>query len=176
MRKRNGICSKLHICILEFLWVYSFNFKTCYMTPRNVSLIHIFLVKFHCSSVWDSGIIERAIRLYHNSSQYSFRSYIENSLLTQDNIELWSACPLNVGGVGSKACTSEWAQESFRDALMYAYGDENGKEVKDGAHLSEEYFETRLEVVQLRLAAGGVRLAATLEDIFGIRGEESQVA
>ena len=44
----------------------------------------------------------------------------------------------------------------------------------DGDALTEEYFETRLEVVERRLAAGGVRLAATLEEIFG-DSEEREV-
>lgn len=118
------------------------------------------------SSVWDTAIIERAIRLYHNSSQHCFQSFIEESLVTQSNIRLWGACSVEVG-TGSRTCPSQWAEESFSDALAYAYGDENGYEVKSGTNLTEEYFETRLEIVQRRLAAGGVRLAATLEEIYG---------
>ncbi len=84
-------------------------------------------------------------------------------------MELWTVCPLNHRDQHStKACSSQWAEESFRDALMYAYGDEHGKEVQSNAVLTEEYFTSRLEVIKLRLAAGGVRLAATLEDIYGI--------
>lgn len=117
-------------------------------------------------SVWDSAIIQHAIRLHHNSSQYEFQSYIEDSLLTEDNINSWRACPPR-SSIGSKICTAQWAEESFEDALEYAYGDENGKEVKNGTILTEAYFETRLEIVQKHLAAGAVRLAASLEDIYG---------
>jgi hypothetical protein len=123
--------------------------------------------------VWDTAIIQRSIKLQYNSSQQDFQKYIENSFVTKDNIELWSKCPKVV--TSAKACYSEWAEESFDDALEYAYGDENGNEVEDGAHLSEKYYETRLDVVERRLAAGGVRLAATLEVMFAMDGKASQI-
>ena len=115
------------------------------------------------------AIIRRAIKLHHNSSQDLFQSYIEDTFLTPSNIKSWRSCPSssdNQSGL-SQQCTVQWAKESFHDALEYAYGDENGKEIMDGMTLSEEYMESRLEVVQRRLAAGGVRLAATLEKVFG---------
>jgi S1/P1 Nuclease len=74
-------------------------------------------------------------------------------------------------------CVREWGQESWHLALEYAYtrndhpeNDDDGGavvEVKDGDELGEDYYLTRLPVVKERLVAGGVRLAATLEDIFG---------
>lgn len=60
----------------------------------------------------------------------------------------------------------KWAEESFSDALMYAYANEHGMEIVNGEVLTEAYFRTRLDVVRKRLAAGGVRLAMALEDMF----------
>jgi len=116
--------------------------------------------------VWDVAIIQRAIRLYHNSSQVAFKSSIENELVISANIATWLSCTPTALNNISKACIMKWAKESFRDALSYAYSNEYGMEISDGDTLSETYFETRLEIVRRRLAAGGVRLAAALESLF----------
>jgi hypothetical protein len=71
-------------------------------------------------------------------------------------------------------CVQHWGQESWQIALQYAYTKnipqkEGGVviEVTSGDELDEEYYSTRLPVVKERLVAGGVRLAAALERIFG---------
>ncbi|KAH9746803.1 Endonuclease 2 [Citrus sinensis] len=51
-----------------------------------------------------------------------------------------------------------YASEGIKAACDWAY---KGKE------LADEYFNSRLPIVKLRLAQGGVRLAATLNRIFG---------
>jgi hypothetical protein len=60
----------------------------------------------------------------------------------------------------------KWAEESFSDALLYAYANEHGMQIVNGEVLTEAYFRSRLDVVRKRLAAGGVRLAMALENIF----------
>ena len=77
-------------------------------------------------------------------------------------MERWSSCHQDV----RKDCISEWAQESFHSALEYAYVDEHGYEIVDGVSLSQEYYQTRLNIVRHRLAAGGVRLAMILENLL----------
>jgi S1/P1 Nuclease. len=66
----------------------------------------------------------------------------------------------------SLSCIIHWAEESFRDALIHAYANEHGTEIVNGEKLTEVYFRTRLDVVRRRLAAGGVRLAMALENMF----------
>lgn len=118
--------------------------------------------KWNLHSVWDTGIIEHAIDLYYSIPE-SFQVNIEKDLLTKENIQAWLACPSGL----SIDCVTDWAKESFLYAMNYAYQNEEDEEVEDGDHLTDEYFISRLEIVKRRLAAGGLRLASTLEDIFG---------
>eukprot|EP01083_Nonionella_stella_P284105 967023_1 len=115
------------------------------------------------SSVWDTGIIELAMERYFDSSQKSLEECIEEEFVTDDYTKKWSKCPEGE----LQDCVSLWAREGFHYALNYAYENEDGVEVKDGDTLTEDYFVSRLEIVKRRLAAAGVRLAATLEDMFG---------
>mmetsp|Transcript_6649 Transcript_6649/g.12506 ORF Transcript_6649/g.12506 Transcript_6649/m.12506 type:complete len:147 (-) Transcript_6649:523-963(-) len=126
----------------------------------------ILLLFNRISSVWDVAIIQQSIRLFHNSSQFAFQSSIEDELITSTNMASWLSCPnKNINDV-SLSCITTWAKESFNDALTYAYGNEYGVEIVDGEILTEDYFRTRLDVVRRRLAAGGVRLAMALENMF----------
>ena len=52
-------------------------------------------------------------------------------------IDTWLHCSDGL----NKQCPSMWAEESFEDALRWAYSDENGLEVSDGAELSDDYFD-----------------------------------
>jgi hypothetical protein len=113
-------------------------------------------------SVWDGSIIEKAMRDDYSGS----REAMEEDLLhlirkAQDSDEWneWTACPDG----GSRACTSQWGEESLNYALTWAYSNVDGTEVQEGDELSTGYYETRLPIVMKRLAAAGVRLAVTLE-------------
>lgn len=114
-------------------------------------------------SVWDDGLIDMAIRSMYNSSQVEFQGAVLDLVRKVESsglIDTWLRC---ADGIDVK-CSSAWAEESFEDALRWAYSDENGNEVVDGTVLSEKYFATRLHVVTRRLAAAGVRLGAVLEN------------
>jgi hypothetical protein len=114
-------------------------------------------------SIWDEGIIQHAIALYHEHSQYAFQVRIEELVLDQNVVKPWLICPLGT----DRNCVSSWADESWNDALTWSYSNELGQEIHNGDTLSKEYFHTRLEIVERRLAAASVRLSATLEFIFG---------
>jgi len=113
-------------------------------------------------SVWDTGIIHKAMKTFFNNSQDTFQKDVERLLQNDDDVNTWLSC----ADGHNLECVSSWAKESFHDALTWAYADENGHEIENGAVLSEDYFLTRLGTVERRLAAGGVRLAASLESIF----------
>jgi len=113
-------------------------------------------------SVWDTGIIHKAMKEFFNNSQDILQKDIERLLQNDDDVNNWLSC----ANGHNLECVSSWAKESFHDALAWAYADENGHEIVAGAVLSEDYFLTRLGTVERRLAAGGVRLAASLESIF----------
>ena len=106
------------------------------------------------------------MKMHHNSSQFLFQLSIEEELVTMSNVKEWRSCVEQNKSVNTKECAERWAKESFKDALTYAYANEDGKEIVNGEVLTEAYFESRLGIVRRRLAAGGVRLAASLEDVF----------
>ena len=98
-------------------------------------------------------------------------------------IHQYSSCP----GIGDElraappsglniTCVIQWGQESWSRALRYAYtknepwksnDNQQAVDVQDGDEIDEEYFESRIEIVKEQLIAAGVRLAWTLEEIFG---------
>jgi len=117
-------------------------------------------------SVWDDGLIDLAIDSLYNSSQLDFQQAVIDLVEEAESsglIDSWLQCADGLNFM----CPSAWAEESFEDALRWAYSDENGLEVVEGAMLSEEYVSTRLHVVKRRLAAAGVRLGAVLENALG---------
>jgi hypothetical protein len=61
----------------------------------------------------------------------------------------------------------------LNEALVWAYRNTDDTEVVEGSNLSSDYYNTRLEVVQRRIAAAGVRLAFTLETILEKRNMAS---
>jgi hypothetical protein len=115
-------------------------------------------------SVWDSSIIEKAMRDDYSGSREAMEEDILHFIRkTQDSNSdewnTWMACPDG----GSRECTSQWGEESLNYALTWAYSNVDGTEVQEGDELSTGYYETRLSIVKERLAAAGVRLAQTLE-------------
>jgi len=122
--------------------------------------------EWNLHSVWDDGLIDLAIQSMYSSSQLEFQKSVivlVEEAETSGLIDTWLRCTDGI----SKHCPALWAEESFEDALKWAYSDEEGSEVLDGAVLSEDYFETRLHVVRRRLAAAGVRLGAVLDNALG---------
>lgn len=113
-------------------------------------------------SVWDVGIIEKAMGEYYNHSQSIFQQNVVDTYFTRENMDRWSNTCLD--GI-NKDCVEQWAEESWEKAIMFAYTDELGNEIYNGTSLSEGYFETRLPVVMEQLALGGIRLASTLEHV-----------
>jgi hypothetical protein len=75
------------------------------------------------------------------------------------NATAWQAC---AQPGKSAACPDEWASESVTAACNYSY-----KGVKPNMNLGDDYYNTNLPVVEMRLAQAGVRLAAVLNRIWG---------
>jgi len=73
-------------------------------------------------------------------------------------IREWLSCPYG----GNQPCTAAWGEESFDQAMMWAYRDVDGGEIVNGSSISEMYYLTRVPIVRERLAIAGLRLAATL--------------
>ena len=128
--------------------------------------------EWNLHSVWDDGIIDRALVELYNSSRQEFEddlmALIENATNT-GGLDTWLKC----ADGRNKTCTSQWAAESLSDALVWAYRNTDDTEVVEGSNLSDDYYKTRLAVVQRRIAAAGVRLASTLETILEKRNMAS---
>jgi len=123
-------------------------------------------------SVWDSGLIFNLLKESYGDSQDAW----ESDLLSRVSVngqwhemaQKWKNCP-----DGSLACTAPYAEESVSYACANAYECKVGatapcaeQAVHTGDVLGASYQAQGSPVVSLRIAAGGVRLAAILEDIF----------
>ncbi|XP_022641482.1 endonuclease 2 isoform X2 [Vigna radiata var. radiata] len=74
-----------------------------------------------------------------------------------DQVRGWETCNSK-----ETTCPDIYASEGIEAACKWAY-----KDAPEGSVLEDDYFLSRLPEVSLRLAQGGVRLAATLNRIFG---------
>ncbi|POO03672.1 S1/P1 nuclease [Trema orientale] len=108
--------------------------------------------------VWDDKIIESALTSFYNSDLtnmiQTIQQYIENSW--SNDASSWGICANN-----QTVCPDPYASESVIAACKFAYPNATA-----GSTLGDQYFLSRLPVVERKLAQGGVRLAATLNRIF----------
>jgi hypothetical protein len=128
-------------------------------------------------SVWDTAMIETSLHRSHHGN----RTIMENHLLAllqdhpkwEDHYLNGPNCSVHDGYGLNRSCVVSWGQESWKMALRFAYTDvDEVTDILDGDTISEEYYESRLPIVEERLVAGGVRLAATLKAIFRPGGRE----
>ncbi|XP_058091511.1 endonuclease 2-like [Magnolia sinica] len=108
--------------------------------------------------VWDVSIIETAMKDFYSNDLNLLTEAIQQNLtdVWSDQITKWETC--NKKRV---TCADTYASESIRLACNYAY-----KDVENGMTLDDDYFLSRLPVVQERIAQAAVRLAALLNHIF----------
>jgi len=95
-------------------------------------------------TVWDTLIIQKWLKDFSDASDY-----LEN--LINSNSE-------KVQKYAAITDVAAWADESFTVVQNNAYN-------FDGSDLDEDYFKTNLPIIQWRLIAAGVRLAATINSI-----------
>ncbi|KAL3510768.1 hypothetical protein ACH5RR_030169 [Cinchona calisaya] len=121
--------------------------------------VHWYTRKSVLHHVWDDNIIETAEQRYDNSDVNELIDALQKNITDEwaDKVKTWEAC-----SSGKLPCPNVYASESIKAACNWAY-----KGVSENSVLEDNYFLTRLPVVNLRLAQGGVRLAATLNSIFG---------
>lgn len=168
-RGGNDITVKYHLEQQQDEKVYSENF-----TEESSHHSH------NLHSVWDTAMIKTALeRDYSSNPDSEPRSEMEaalESLLANHNewLEEFTNCQKG-SGARHLECVIEWGQESWSYALKYAYtknspwnnGNNAAVDIVPGDVIDEAYYSSRIPVVKEQLIAGGVRLAATLEDIFG---------
>ncbi|MCL7035644.1 hypothetical protein MKW94_000607 [Papaver nudicaule] len=124
----------------------------------NTIPIHWFGMRTNLHRVWDNMIIETAMKNFY-SSDLAIMIEAVNKKITDtwsEDISSWENCT-SINTV----CPDPFASESIDLACKYAYPG-----ATPNSTLSDEYFLSRLPIVEKRLAQGGVRLASTLNRIF----------
>ncbi|KAL5726111.1 hypothetical protein ACHQM5_009181 [Ranunculus cassubicifolius] len=109
--------------------------------------------------VWDENMIETAEERFYDTNVDDLIHAIQTNVTSAwaNKVKRWETCSCN-----DTACPDIYASESIHYACARAY-----KGVSEGSTLVDDYFLSRLPIVNLRLAQGGVRLAAILNRIFG---------
>ncbi|CAK7350687.1 unnamed protein product [Dovyalis caffra] len=122
--------------------------------------------KSNLHHVWDTMIIESALKTFYSSDLATMIQAIQNNITENwSNQEpLWEHC-----GRNQTVCPNPYASESVSLACKFAY-----RNATPGSTLEDDYFLSRLPVVEKRLAQAGIRLAATLNRIFASQIEIAQ--
>ncbi len=114
-------------------------------------------------SVWDSAMIEHMLHM-RSWTFHTFATNIVSKIRQQDfPVSEWEK---GCEGSSDDTCPIEASGESAQLACEFAYTDEKGHTVQSGSVLSNQYYETRIPVIEQRLAGAGVRLASVLNGIF----------
>ncbi|XAR72340.1 hypothetical protein NMG60_11018947 [Bertholletia excelsa] len=116
--------------------------------------VHWYTRKTVLHHVWDSNIIETSEEKSYDSNVNGLIDAIQENItgVWADQVKGWETCSRN-----KTTCPDIYASEGIKAACDWAY-----KGVTE-----DDYFQSRLPIVNLRLAQAGVRLAATLNRIFG---------
>ncbi|CAI8585440.1 unnamed protein product [Vicia faba] len=124
----------------------------------NTIIVQWFANKTNLHQVWDNSIIESEVERFYNSDLGEFIDAIQTNItkVWGTQVEEWENCSSD-----DIACPITYASESIEDACKWAY-----KDAAEGSVLQDEYFQTRFPIINLRLAQGGIRLAAILNRIF----------
>ncbi|KAI9198633.1 hypothetical protein LWI28_019431 [Acer negundo] len=124
----------------------------------NSIIVRWFRRKTNLHHVWDNMIIESALKTFYSSNITTMIQTIQGNITDgwANDISSWESCKNN-----HTVCPEPYASESVSLACKYAY-----KNATPGSTLKDDYFLSRLPIVEKRLAQGGIRLAATLNRIF----------
>ncbi|WVZ09537.1 hypothetical protein V8G54_014067 [Vigna mungo] len=108
--------------------------------------------------VWDQIILQTEVDKFYDSDMDEFVDAIQQNItkVWANEVEEWEHC-----GNNDLPCPAQYASESSIDACKWAY-----KDATEGSVLNDDYFLSRLQIVNLRLAQAGVRLAAILNRVF----------
>ncbi|XP_043715776.1 endonuclease 2 [Telopea speciosissima] len=121
--------------------------------------VHWYRRKTVLHHVWDDSIVETSEERFYDSNVEDLINAIQKNItgVLADQVKEWEKCNSN-----ETACPNIYASEAIKAACDWAY-----KGVIEDSVLEDDYFLSRLPIVNLLLARGAVRLAATLNRIFG---------
>lgn len=124
----------------------------------NTIVVHWYRRKTNLHHVWDVSMIETAMKDFYDNDLSTMIESIEKNITGEwaDDIIDWVTCNRK-----TVTCAAEYASESITLSCNYAY-----KDVEQDSTLGDEYFLSRLPIVEKRIAQAGMRLAALLNKIF----------
>ncbi|XP_021295222.1 endonuclease 4-like isoform X1 [Herrania umbratica] len=124
----------------------------------NTITVHWYRRKTNLHHVWDTMIIDSALKTFYGSDLAIMIQAIQRNITDawSNDIPSWEYC-----GHHHTVCPNLYASESVRLACKFAY-----RNATPGSTLEDDYFLSRLPIVEKRLAQGGIRLAAVLNRIF----------
>lgn len=116
--------------------------------------------EFSLHQIWDFGIIENVMAEEYNGDVTTYGDYLLSLIQTDfsDEVEDWKC-----DTVSESTCAESWGQESVDTAMKYAYLDMQGNEIESEYEVEKDYAKTNRNVIEKRLAMGGVRLANIIE-------------
>ncbi|GAA0143131.1 hypothetical protein LIER_03886 [Lithospermum erythrorhizon] len=120
----------------------------------NTIIVHWYTRKANLHHIWDTEIIQSALKTFYNADLPTMIQSIQKNIIDDWAFEEWENCNKTV-------CPNPYASESISLACKFAY-----RNATPGTTLGDDYFLSRLPVVEMRLAQGGVRLAAILNRLF----------
>jgi hypothetical protein len=124
----------------------------------NTIILHFYTRKYNLHHIWDTEFINRARDYVYGGNLTAMTSALYQNITTawlKDTTD-WAECP-----DGALVCPDVIASETIKLACYWAY-----RNATPGTTLGDDYFLSRLPIVNQQLAKGGVRLAAVLNRIF----------
>ncbi|XP_054803993.1 endonuclease 4-like isoform X1 [Prosopis cineraria] len=124
----------------------------------NTIIVRWYRRKTNLHHVWDTMIIDSALKQFYSSDLSTMIQAIQTNITQtwSNDLSSWEDCANNY-----TTCPDRYASESVSLACKFAY-----RNATPGSTLEDEYFLSRLPIVEKRLAQSGLRLAATLNRIF----------
>ncbi|GBG83442.1 hypothetical protein CBR_g37154 [Chara braunii] len=127
-----------------------------FTSDRGGNEIHVrwYSEELNLHKVWDFGIIQHAIEMFYGDVT-NYTDYLIGKINGEwkENADQWSQCDCSADYPG--ACPDVYAKEGIALACKYAYAD-----VADGDTLDDEYFNSRLPVVEMQVAKAGMSAAS----------------
>ncbi|KAF5742248.1 hypothetical protein HS088_TW09G00292 [Tripterygium wilfordii] len=132
----------------------------------NTIILHWFRRKANLHHVWDTLVIDSALKTFYEKDLAIMIQAIQRNITNDwwSDMSTWPYC-----GNNETVCPNQYASESISLACKFAY-----RNATAGSTLEDDYFYSRLPIVELRLAQGGVRLAAVLNNIFASKAKIAQ--
>ncbi|XP_057846745.1 endonuclease 2-like [Cryptomeria japonica] len=120
--------------------------------------LHWYRRKSNLHHIWDSGIIQTSMKDFYDNDLEAMIEDIQTNIteIWSNDVTAWEECQTD-----EISCPKLYADESIILACKWAYQD-----VEEDDILEDDYFLSRLPIIENQLAKGGIRLAATLNRIF----------